>query len=255
MSHLLFVDIIPLRRYKNKAVFLLYKTDGKLSEEGGGAMPSGVRKDLSGLKFGMLTVIERCEVKLPSYAYTWVCKCECGNSVIRGISDIRKSLKLGRNSNCGCHRSQHNKTHGKSKTPEYHAWIAAIRRCTDPQYASYRNYGGRGIKVCERWRNSFETFLADMHNRPSPLHSLDRMDNDGNYTPTNCKWSTKREQVINRRNLKIGVSGVTGVLSNKYGTYTVRISHNHKRINLGNFQTLDDAIAARKEAELKYWNA
>ena len=93
-------------------------------------------------------------------------------------------------------------THGLSRTPEYNAWIDMKQRCFNPNHQHYLHYGGRGITVCDRWKNSFEDFLADMGSRPTAKHSLDRIDNDGDYCPENCKWSTKAEQQNNRRNNK-----------------------------------------------------
>jgi len=90
-------------------------------------------------------------------------------------------------------------THGGTYTPEYRSWQMMKSRCRNPNNASYKNYGGRGIKICKRWINSFENFLKDMGPRPSAQHTLDRKNNDGNYTPKNCQWATKKEQVANRR--------------------------------------------------------
>jgi len=106
-------------------------------------------------------------------------------------------------------------THGMTKTPEYISWRRMKDRCFNPNSKDYPNWGGRGITVCDRWLNSFENFLADMGSRPTAKHSLDRIDNDGNYCPENCKWSTKAEQGNNRRNNKplITIDDVTLTIS------------------------------------------
>lgn len=103
-------------------------------------------------------------------------------------------------------------THGYARTkksPEYRAWVHMHQRCKNPKNASYQYYGGSGIKVCERW-NDFASFLADVGNRPTSAHSLDRLDSSGDYTPENCKWSTPAEQSRNRRGvIKLTINGVS----------------------------------------------
>ena len=100
-------------------------------------------------------------------------------------------------------------THGMSRTPEYKAWFNMKDRCFNPNTKGYPNWGGRGITVCDRWLD-FENFLADMGTKPSPKHSLDRIDNDGDYCPDNCRWSTKAEQENNKRtNRLITIDDVT----------------------------------------------
>lgn len=135
----------------------------------------------------------------------WDCLCTCGRRKL--VS--RAHLRSGMSQSCGCLRKEICQrvrlTHGHSrhrggaqKTSEYMTWQALIQRCENPKQENYPRYGGRGIKVCERWRNSFENFLADMGRKPTPEHSIDRKENDGNYEPRNCHWATPEEQRGNR---------------------------------------------------------
>lgn len=164
----------------------------------------GKALDLSGLRFGRLLVQGRHPNNSPRGASMWTCLCDCGEMTIT----VGSKLTEQRVQSCGClvkDTAQElakslNLTHGHSRTPEYVAWINMKSRCSNPRTMGYEGYGGRGISVDPRWENSFENFLADMGQRPSPDHSLDRREVDGNYGPGNCRWATFDEQQNNKRN-------------------------------------------------------
>ena len=140
-------------------------------------------------------------------------------------------------------------THGMSTTPEYHAWINMKQRCYNENKEDYKYYGGRGISVCNRWFTSFENFYADMGDRPCSKHSLDRIDNNCNYKPSNCKWSTVTEQRLNRRQFK-SILGEKHIIMNGKG-YQVQFTRGGEKLHCGSYKTLDRAIVAR-DAMLEY---
>lgn len=161
--------------------------------------------DETGKVHGRLTVISEMTEKIGA-RITWKCRCICGNdATVSGID-----LRSGNTSSCGCYRKEltgsrattHGYTKARFKMPEYFVWQNMINRCHRPNSTSYQHYGGRGIKVCDRWRHSFPNFLADLGERPEGL-TLDRINVNGDYEPLNCKWSTQKEQVNNRRIKKI----------------------------------------------------
>lgn len=153
-----------------------------------------------GKKFGRLTVLALVHVSgaARKSRYDWRLRCDCGSEVVR-----RKSLvRSGHTKSCGCWAKERigalRRRHGMSHLPAYLNWQTMIQRCENPRNPHYPRYGGRGITVCDRWK-VFEHFYADMGERPTPTHSIDRRDNDKGYSPDNCRWATKREQLLNTR--------------------------------------------------------
>lgn len=149
-------------------------------------------QDLTGRHFTRLIVL-RLERSDGNNVY-WLCRCDCGQERIV----LGNNLRRGLSKSCGCYRDEIRTKHGKDKQREYKAWHAAKQRCTRPEVSAYPEYGGRGITMCDRWIDSFETFFEDMGPCPPGL-SLDRIDNDGPYSPTNCRWTTQVVQQSNRR--------------------------------------------------------
>lgn len=141
--------------------------------------------------------------------------------------------------------------HGLHKLPEYAVWQAMKQRCYNPKNAQYIYYGLRGIKVCERWRNSFTEFISDMGFRPNDSLELDRIDNDGNYCKDNCRWASRKQQMTNRSQNRNNTSGYRGV--RKYGKYwQARITTDRKEIHLGYFDNPELAYKKYLEAREKY---
>lgn len=155
---------------------------------------AGVAKDMTGKRFGRLTVLARDPSVRRHRGAFWRCKCDCGNETVAPTGH----LNAGQRISCGCAMAESKTIHGKSHSPEYKAWDNARDRCGSPSNLKYHLYGGRGIQMCEEWAASFAAFYRDMGDRPSPKHSLDRIDGDGNYEPTNCRWATIEEQNNNR---------------------------------------------------------
>ncbi len=178
--------------------------------------------DLTGQIFGRLTVIIEVERLVTDKSRRrWLCQCECGKTKIIGHCHLVRSIR-----SCGCLQREallrRITKHGGCDKPEYGVWAGMIKRCTNPNEVRYKDYGLRGITICGRWRSSFEAFYADMGPRPTPKHSIDRINNDGGYwcgrcteclkneQPANCKWATELEQAANtRRNHMLTANGET----------------------------------------------
>lgn len=163
--------------------------------------------DLKGKKFGRLKVLERAENDRKGNTM-WICECECGNIV----TTHGYSLTGGTATSCGCRRNeslsaynkQEKRTHGETHSRLYVIWRGIRQRCNNPNDKHYKDYGGRGITICAEWNESYEAFRdwALSHNYSENL-SIDRIDNDGNYEPSNCRWATSSEQNANRRHYKL----------------------------------------------------
>ena len=170
-----------------------------------------VRSFAIGQKFGRWVVLARANTVKSGHRY-WLCRCECG--VEREVA--ANHLQSGKSQSCGCLKtemaSKRHATHGLSDTRTHNIWMNMRARCELPTNKSYSYYGGRGITVCRRWRK-FEHFLADMGEAPAGL-SLERLNNDKGYSPENCKWATRAEQMRNqRRTIRISHNGRTQSLS------------------------------------------
>jgi len=156
--------------------------------------------DLTTQTFGRLTVLRFAGHAADRHAL-WLCRCACGTKKVIRSDCMRRGDSLS----CGCANThQYGLRHGDARagkiTPEWHAWRSMLDRCQNPKNIGYRNYGGRGIKVCKRW-HKYENFLADMGRRPAGL-TLDRIDNNGDYRPSNCRWATRSQQQKNKRPYK-----------------------------------------------------
>ena len=181
-------------------------------------------KDISGHRFGCLTAI--CFVRLsPNRSAVWLCQCDCGNTV----EVLGSSLRSGNTRSCGC---QIGIIHGHSKERSHRIWQRMMKRCYDPNATRFKDWGGRGISVCERW-HTYENFLSDMGQCPDGM-SINRKNNDGNYEPGNCDWATSIEQNNNRRDNRIlEVGGVEHTVAEWSRISNIGPSTIMKRLNLG----------------------
>jgi len=174
-------------------------------------------KDLTGLKIGNLTVLSYSHKHTQpggAKVHYWNVLCDCGKEFLRRTNHLTSSIY--KTYSCGCLipklTSERFKTHGYREHPLYGTWSKMIQRCKDPKDRFWKSYGGKGVKVCERWL-VIDNFILDMGNKPSKYHSLDRINNDGDYCPENCRWSTPLEQARNKTNNNwITINGETKCL-------------------------------------------
>lgn len=183
------------------------------------------RKPMINKRFGKLLVTKVAYVDR-YYNLAYECICDCGKTCTK----LGGNLRRGASTNCGCTTWDRLKTHQMTDTPEYRSWMAMKRRCYDMKRLEYKNYGARGIGVCEEWRESFENFYRDMGKRPNNT-SLDRIDNERNYAPDNCRWATIDQQSGNKRN--------TTMLT--YSGETLPLSEWAKKLGI-NYQTFYSRI-------------
>lgn len=209
-------------------------------------------RDLSGQRFERLTAIAAAQ-HTGRRGY-WVCRCDCGNeTIVRG-----DHLRTGRTRSCGCLHSELAKqrlldrgsihvTHGASDTRAYQVWLGMRQRCNNPNSRFFSYYGGRGIRVCERW-TAFENFLADM-GQPGPGETLDRVDNNGDYEPGNCRWASRREQQNNRRvNRLVTMKGEQHTIAEWARIVGIHYNTMAQRIDAG--MSVDEVLCPKKLTDL-----
>lgn len=196
-------------------------------------------------KFGRLIIIREVD-KSKCGKRRFLTKCDCGSEKTVQLTHLRS----GNTKSCGCLQKEFTTSHGKTKHRLYKRWIAIKQRCLNTNNDSYKNYGGRGITICEEWKHSFQTFLDDMEDSYIEGYHIDRIDNDKGYSKDNCRWVTRQQNQANRRGAKNSSSKYKGV-SKKRNKWQAQIMINGKPKNLGTFLTEEDAAKAYDQAALE----
>lgn len=223
----------------------------------------GKYHDLTGMKFGRLTVVKLAEPS-PQKKHRgkrWECVCDCGNTTVARADSLKSKHKSSGVKSCGCFQEESRRKaitkHGYCGTRLYSEWANMKSRCWYSSHQSYSNYGGRGITICDEWHD-FEPFKNwALKNGYTDNLTLDRINNDGNYEPSNCRWITASEQGHNVRPYKKNTTGVLGVRFRKEvgknGKYYAFIGVNKRQKHIGVYDTLEEAAEARKQAEQQYY--
>lgn len=221
------------------------------------------REDLTGKTFGRWTVLYQSEDHIQpngSHSAMWHCKCSCKNQTERDVA--QGHLKDGTSKSCGCILKENpsGKKHNLSKTRLYPIWLEIKQRCFNTKNSSHEIYGLRGITICDEWKDDFKAFydwsIENGYDENALRNecTIDRIDTNGNYEPSNCRWTNN---IIQGRNQRIRIDNTSGVKGVNWDStnskWVARISVNKKRICIGYFDTFDDAVKARYDAEEKYW--
>lgn len=206
-------------------------------------LPRIKTSNMAGLRFGEWTVIETLSLRYRREPFC-LCVCSCGTK--REVA--AHNLKQGASLSCGCigrkKACDRHFIHGLTETSEHHIWKTMIARCENKRSRKYASYGARGIRVCPKWRASFIAFLNDMGRRPTPRHSIDRINNEGNYEPSNCRWATPTEQSCNRRvTIYVEFNGRKAALSEACRETNTKYERMRERIKRG--LTFDEAVSRK----------